>query len=121
METTSIQLLLSLIAPDEVLLSFEFDTIREDNKTVIIVMREKTDLVPKALSHLPSSEIVSNGFCNPLDLHTFTQKGKATFLCLYRRRWKQKGKRESYSNNYQFHEPEAKLTDPFAFFLKKST
>lgn len=120
MDKTLIEALLNLIAPEEVLASFEVHKVLEDKSSITIVMQEKPELLPEALRDYPHPEIVLNGFCNGIELRTFTQKGKATYLQLLRRRWKVKGSRESYSNKYKFHEPEAKLTNPLAFYLKKN-
>jgi hypothetical protein len=56
-----------------------------------------------------------------MEVQTFPQKGKSTFIKLYRRKWKQPGGRASYFNTYEFHFPDAKLTNPFVFFKKKDT
>ena len=121
MEKSTLESILALMVPAEVLESFTYRDLLEDNKSVTIVLGEKETLTPEPLQSLPESEIALNGFCNPVEIRTFPQKGKATYLRLYRRRWKRRGHKESFSNTYNFHEPEAKLTDPLAFFLKRNT
>ncbi len=108
---------LSLMVPAEILACFDFRELLEDNNSITIVMNEKTDLYPPFFKE-KGVEAVLNGFCNPMEVQTFPQKGKSTFIKLHRRKWKQAGGRASYFNTYEFHAPEAKLTDPFAFFLK---
>ncbi len=114
---TDIDSVLSLMVPSDILSSFVYRELLEDNDSITILLDEKMDLLPPYF-HANKCEAVLNGFCNPLEIQTFPQKGKPTYLRLYRRRWKPRGGRTSYYNTYDFHEPDAKLTDPFAFFLK---
>ena len=111
--------ILSLMVDSEILASFAFRELLEDNVSITIVLEEKSSLLPSYFSKRGKVAVL-NGFCNPIELQTFPQKGKCTYLRLYRRRWKESGSNIGYSNTYKFHKLDAKVTDPFASFLKET-
>ncbi len=81
-------------------------------------MEELAELVPPGLES--RSDISLDGFCNPLELQSFPLKGKSVYLKLYRRRWKQKGAKQHFSNSYDIHPEGVKATKDFASFLKEA-
>jgi len=111
--------ILSLMVDSEILASFSYRELLEDNVSITIVLDEKLSLLPSYFVGT-NKDSVLNGFCNPIELQTFPQKGKSTYLRLYRRRWKEPGGSLSYSNTYKFNKLDAKVTDPFASFLKET-
>jgi len=54
-----------------------------------------------------------------LEIIDFPLRGKLMYICFKRRRWKEKGKDESYHNTYRFHRKCMKTTDGFGDFLKE--
>ena len=107
---------LKLLAPEEILKFFELIEIKEGSTSNELYFEEKKELIPIALK---GQETVLDGFCNPLSLLNFPLKAKPTYLVLKRRRWKQKGGIEHYSNEYYFNHPNIKATKEFAAFLKE--
>ena len=108
--------LLSFLAPSVVTDNFELMSIREETNNFVLEFEEFSNLVPSELS---GCEFKLNGFENPVELHTFPQKGKSCFLRIRRRKWVDKQTRRSYSNKYDLHRPGMKTTDELGDFLLK--
>ncbi|MFH0864653.1 MAG: hypothetical protein V1904_00555 [Bacteroidota bacterium] len=106
---------LRLIAPEDILKSFELIEIKESSACNELYFEEKEELIPPELN---GQDAVLDGYCNPLSLLSFPLKGKTTYLVLKRRRWKPKGGGSHYSNEYYFNHPNIKATKEFAAFLK---
>jgi hypothetical protein len=54
-----------------------------------------------------------------LSSYHFPYDGKKLYLQFYRRKWKEKGGKKSYFNDYDFHPKGAKITPEFGAFLKE--
>jgi len=106
---------LSLIVPAEILESFQLSGVCETKQTIELQLHERKDLIPVSLQGM---DVVLDGFCNPIELQSFPLKGKATFIKLFRRRWKQRGSRKHMSNSYDFADSGTKATRMFGAFLK---
>lgn len=106
---------LGLIVPEEILKDFELRRISENSDAITVELRENKGRIPDSLAGL---NVVLDGYCNPIELHSFPLKGKASFIKLYRRRWKEPGKRRHYSNSYRFADSGTKATHLFGAFLK---
>ena len=113
-----IKSLLQVVFPKEITQHFELKSLEEKRAYIQIRFEELAELVPAKMQ--ASKEIVLDGFCNPIELQSFPLKGKAVYLKLYRRRWKYKGERKSYSNRYEFNPEGVKATKEFASFLKEA-
>lgn len=111
--------LLKVLFPLEISTHFALKEVKEHPERIEIRLEEYPELLPSAMTG--SSPIVLDGFCNPIELQTFMIKGKATFLKLYRRRWKYQGQDKHYSNTYQLNPEGVKATNEFASFLKDNT
>ena len=119
MESQSVlQSLSSVLFPEVLTLHFDIKTVKEFKDRIEIRMEELAELVPKSLESV--TDIVLDGFCNSLELQSFPLKGKPVYLKLYRRRWKQKGAKEHFSNSYDIHLEGVKATKEFASFLKEA-
>ncbi|GAB1417231.1 hypothetical protein MASR2M117_26370 [Paludibacter sp.] len=94
---------------------FSFVSIEEKSHGLELRMEEKSVLVSSVLK---GKSVVSNGYCNPLELLHFSMKGKPLYLKLYRRRWKESGSTQHFSNQYDLHPSGVKATYEFAAFLK---
>lgn len=112
----TIRNLLGVFFPDEISAHFEIKEVNEKSGYIQIVFEELPELVPQQMDK--PTEIVLDGFRNPLELQSFPLKGKPVYLKLYRRRWKYKGEKTHYSNTYKFNEEGVKATKEFASFLK---
>lgn len=118
MSTLSDQLV-SMLVPSEVLSHFDLVEIREASDSIRLRLEEKPDQIPPAMYR--KKKAVLDGFCNPLELQTYPVKGKAVYLQLFRRRWKENAEsRQHFSNTYDFHEPGMKATRDFGAFLKET-
>ncbi len=119
MESQSIlQSLFSVLFPEVITLHFEITSVKELKDRIEIRMEELAELVPKSLESV--TDIVLDGFCNPIELQSFPLKGKPVYLNLYRRRWKPKGAKKYFSNSYDVHPEGVKATKEFASFLKET-
>lgn len=110
--------LLELIIPKEILTHFVYERHEEVSNTYIIYLVEKNDVhhIPKAILH--DGKAVLDGYMNPIELQAFPLKGKEVFIQLKRRRWKVKGTKKGYSNEYKFNPEGVKATREFGAFLK---
>ena len=76
-------------------------------------------------SHYPpepaeTKEVVRCGYMNPCEIQTFLIAGCEAFIYIRRRRrWKEKGGRESFFNTYKYTIEGIKCTPKFGAFLKK--
>ena len=102
--------------PKEFVNNFEIKKITEGEEDRYMDIIEKESCIPKELRN---KEVVLNGYCNPVTILDFPFRGKRVNLKFYRRRWKEKGKRKSYNNSYEFHLKWIKTTKEFGFFLKE--
>jgi hypothetical protein len=105
-----------LVAPEDIIESFDLVQIKENNKQYELIFEEKKELIPKELI---GEEVILDGFCNSLSLLSFPIKGKTSYLVIKRRRWKRKGGGIHFSNEYYFNHPNIKATKEFAAFLKE--
>ena len=110
--------LYSLIIPEEILVSFEIESIKETEETVDIELVEK-ELVP---AQLAGKQAVLNGYMNPIELQSYPIQGRKCFLKLKRRRWKAQGTTDSTNchNEYDFAAEGTKATKLFGAFLKEN-
>ena len=105
--------------PEDIYLHFEFVSLTEASHGFEMRLDEYAELLPPELSSV--SNIVLDGFCNPLELLHFSIKGKPLYLKLYRRRWKASCSNKHYSNRYDLHPEGAKATHEFASFLPRTS
>ena len=105
-----------MMVPRDFLAYFEIYEVKELASEWQIILHEKESLVPDKLKD--KSNVVLDGFCNPLQLlsHCFTLK--PVYVIMKRRRWKQAGTNTHYSNEYTLTEDPSKLTPDMAGFLK---
>jgi hypothetical protein len=115
MQDTIMETLVRLIVPEEILKSFEVSGLKEWGDRFEITLTEKSGLVPEVLK---GKHAVLDGYWNALELQTFPQKGKACYLKLIRRKWKESGGSQSYGNSYHYGIDGTKATQDFGTFLK---
>ena len=110
--------LFSLLFSEELASNFIVKSVQEYPEHIEIVLEEDSHLIPSSLSSV--SDVVLDGFCNPKELQSFPMKGKAVYLKVYRRRWKEKGSSKHHSNNYNLNPKGVKATKSFSSFLKET-
>ena len=82
----------------------------EDEVKIILTERE---------DQKPRSDLVQNGYYNPIELIDFPAGGLATYLVFRRRRWKDSTTETDFGNKYEIRFPGTKLTKRFGLFLKE--
>src|SRR5690625_5551301 len=109
--------LLRLLVPEEILEFFEISDVRESEQSIELELRERKELTPEALK---GKDVVLDGFCNPIGLQSFPLKGKATYIKLFRRRWKPSGQGKHYTKRYDFALHSTSATRALCAFLTGS-
>ncbi len=72
--------------------NFTIREIREKKREWIVELAEKDKNIPKEIK---DKTPVMNGYMNPIEIIDHTLQGKLVYLRFYRRKWKEKGKKES--------------------------
>jgi len=113
--------LLSIILPQDLLIYFDIVNYQELGDTSVkkdclhIYLEEKNQL-PQGYS---SSDYQSKGFSNSKQVQDFPIRGKAVYLHIKTRRWRdKKTKSQQISNDYSFIAEGSKLTVELSDFLK---
>jgi len=107
--------LLSVVVPES-LSMFKLVSVTEHKEYIEFRLEDSADHIPQELADC--SNVVLDGFCNPIELQSFPLKGKPVYYKIYRRRWKASGSKQHYSHSYDLHPDEVKATQEFASFLK---
>jgi hypothetical protein len=108
--------LMRMLLPEDYIKNFNIERIIERKETWEIQLYEKEELIPVQLK---CKQVIKLGFCNPIELQGFPVKGKALYIKIYRRRWKDAESLEIFDNPYDFHEEGMKATREFGVFLKE--
>lgn len=104
--------------PEEFKEKFYAEDFLEIEEGYKLVVYEKEGNIPEELL---GKEAVLNGFLNPITLIDHPVKANLMHIEIYRRRWKEAGKIESFSNTYYLNPKGCKLTKGFGDFLKELT
>ena len=104
------------MVPRDLLAFFDIKEVKELSQEWQIVLWEKDGMIPGKLKEF--SDVMLDGFCNPLTILSHGFSTKPVYLVLKRRRWKRSGKDEHFSNQYVISEDSARLTPDMAGFLK---
>jgi hypothetical protein len=107
----------SILVPDYILKDFDIYGAVESKKCWEIEMREKEGMIPFCLQ--PFSDVVFDGYCNPVDMLSHSFACKPIYLRLYRRRYKRSNRDEHFSNDYDFTLKGVKMVPELGFFLKE--
>jgi hypothetical protein len=107
-----------MFLPDYIREDFTVEKLEKINKGYKLIVKERTEKIPKELKGKKS---VLNGFLDPIKLVDHPFKGELMYLEIYRRRWKEEGQKESFSNKYDLNPKGCKLTKGFGAFLKELT
>ena len=106
---------MSILVPEEYLLNFELSGVRNLPNSWEIDLVEKSNNIP---TELMGKDVVLDGFCNSISIMSHCFSLKKVFLVISRRRWKERGNKEHFSNTYEFTPGGAKITKELAAFLK---
>jgi hypothetical protein len=122
LERPSVEILFStvssMLVPEHILQYFDIWDATESKERWVIEMREKEGLIPKELSEF--TDVVFDGYCNPIEALSHSFVCKPIYLRLYRRRYKRSGGDIHFSNEYDVTLKGVKLVPEMGFFLKES-
>jgi hypothetical protein len=113
--------LLSIILPEDLLLYFNIINFEElgdtsTKKDCLHIYLEEKNQLPKGYSSL---DYESKGFSSSKQIQDFPIRGKAVYLHLKTRRWRdKKTKSKQITNDYSFIAEGSKLTVELSAFLK---
>ena len=106
-----------MLVPANILESFEIVDVHEHSDNWQIELRENEYSIPVELSEDPKP--LKDGFCNPVEMLSYSFSMKPVYLKLYRRRWKRSGSSEHFSNSYDFTLKGVKMVPELGIFLKE--
>ena len=106
-----------MLVPSHILSHFDIWDAREHKTRWVIEMREKEGFIPTALSD--SSDVVLDGYCNPLEALSHSFVCKPVYLRLYRRRYKRSNSDIHFSNDYEVTLKGVRMVPEMGFFLKE--
>ncbi len=104
--------------PEEFAESFYVEDFLQIEEGYKLIVHEKIEKTPKELE---GKDAVLNGFLNPITLIDHPVKAQLMHIEIHRRRWKEAGQTESFSNSYDLNPRGCKLTKGFGAFLKELT
>ena len=112
--------LISYVLPTELLTYFKVVEVKElcDIKTKSIFLSvelEEQNRLPKGYE---SSKYESKGFLSSKTVQDFPLRGKAVYLTIKRRRWRDKETKQEIRSDYSFIAEGSKLTQELSDFLK---
>lgn len=107
----------SMLVPAHILEYFEIWDAHEYSERWVIDMREKEAYIPKELSSF--SDVVFDGYTNPIETLSHSFVCKPIWLKLYRRRYKRANTDNHYSNEYDVSLKGVRMVPEMGFFLKE--
>ncbi len=114
-KSPSLDEVLSLFLPDGILEYFDIvSEITQD--TCFILYLEEKNIVPDEISTL---NLHSHGFHPEIEVQDFPIRGKAVFLRIKRRRWKEIDTGKVYSRDWRIVAHGTRITAEFGSFLKE--
>jgi hypothetical protein len=106
-----------MLVPEHILAHFDIWDAQESKNRWVIEMREKEGRIPDALSGF--SDVVMDGYCNPLEALSHSFVCKPIYLRLYRRRYKRSNSDIHYNNDYDVTLKGVRMVPEMGFFLKE--
>jgi len=107
----------TMLVPAPILEHFEIWDAREYKERWVIEMREKEGLIPRELAG--STDVVFDGYCNPIEALSHSFVCKPIYLRLYRRRYKRSNSDIHYSNEYDVTLKGVRMVPELGIFLKE--
>jgi hypothetical protein len=107
----------SILVPEKILKDFAIYGAKEQKTYWVIEMREKEERIPSSLQSY--SDVVFDGYCNPVDMLSHSFSCKPIYLRLYRRRYKRSNQDAHFSNEYDLTLKGLKMVPELGIFLKE--
>ncbi|KAA6342946.1 hypothetical protein EZS27_009351 [termite gut metagenome] len=106
-----------MLVPAFILENFDIYGARESSASWVIELREKEGRIPVLLCE--RSDVVFDGYCNPIETLSHSFVCKPVYLKIYRRRYKKINSDEHFSNEYDFTLKGLKMVPELGIFLKE--
>jgi hypothetical protein len=106
-----------MLVPVAILADFDIYDAKETPSRWTIEMREKEGRIPKELQGC--SDVVFDGYCNPVNTLSHSFVCKPIYLKIYRRRYKQSNKDVHFTNAYDLTMQGVKIVPELGVFLKE--
>lgn len=112
--------LISYLLPSELVSHFRITNVKElgdlrTKRMILEIYMEEHNVLPPGYS---SSQYESKGFLSRSRIQDFPIRGKAVYLLIKRRRWRDKQTGEEIRSDYSFISQGSKLTKELSDFLK---
>jgi len=108
----------NMLVPNHILENFDIWDAEEHLNRWVIEMREKTGRIPSELRGY--EDVVSDGYCNPMETISHSFICKPVYLRLFRRRYKRSNSDIHYSNSYDVTLKGVRIVPELGIFLKES-
>jgi hypothetical protein len=105
-----------MLVPEYILEHFEIYGAEESPSHWMIELREKEDIIPSELQDC--QDVVFDGYTNPIETLSHSFVCKPIYLRVYRRRYKQAGSNQHFSNTYDLTLKGVKMVPELGIFLK---
>jgi hypothetical protein len=105
-----------MLVPEYILEHFDIYGAKETKTNWVIDLYEKEGKIPKEMEN--HTDVVFDGYCNPIEILSHSFVCKPIYLKIYRRRYKRSGKDEHYSNTYDLSLKGVKMVPELGLFLK---
>jgi hypothetical protein len=105
-----------MLVPEHILRYFDIWDAREYKDRWVIEMREKEGFLPEELTGY--TDIVFDGYSNPMETLSHSFVCKPIYLRLYRRRYKRSNSDTHHSNTYDVTLKGVKMVPELGIFLK---
>lgn len=114
--------LISYVLPSELLVYFNIVEVKElcDLKTKTIFLSVDMEEQNRLPNGYESSKYESKGFLSSKTIQDFPLRGKAVYLTIKRRRWRDKETKQEIRSDYSFIAEGSKLTQELSDFLKST-
>ena len=103
--------------PAHILQDFDIYDAQESKSRWVIEMREKEGRIPESLQRY--TDVVLDGYCDPLEMLSHSFVCKPIYLRLYRRRYKRSNQDEHFSNTYDLTLKGLRMVPELGIFLKE--
>ncbi|MDR1866310.1 MAG: hypothetical protein LBR08_12160 [Bacteroidales bacterium] len=107
---------MTMLVPAHILEHFEMWDAQESLDRWVIEMREKESQIPSEPAEY--SDVVFDGYCNPIETLSHSFVCKPIYLRLYRRRYKRANTDRHYCNEYDVALRGVKMVPEPGFFFK---